>query len=103
MIIRSKCCSAAGADAMRRQALVPLHHHFRTRRTAEARLLDVASGTGRFLTFVKDNYPRLDVTALDLSPNYLARPGDCWRPGRVPMWCRRPPKAFRRPMAASMP
>jgi ubiquinone/menaquinone biosynthesis C-methylase UbiE len=62
-----------GADAMRRQALVPLHHHFRTRRTTEARLLDVASGTGRFLTFVKDNYPRLDVTALDLSPNYLAQ------------------------------
>jgi ubiquinone/menaquinone biosynthesis C-methylase UbiE len=61
------------ADAMRRQALVPLHHHFRTRRTTEARLLDVASGTGRFLTFVKDNYPRLDVTALDLSPNYLAQ------------------------------
>ena len=62
-----------GADAMRRQALVPLHHHFRTRRTTEARLLDVASGTGRFLTFVKDNYPRLDVTALDLSPNYLGQ------------------------------
>jgi ubiquinone/menaquinone biosynthesis C-methylase UbiE len=61
------------ADAMRRQALVPLHYHFRTRRTTEARLLDVASGTGRFLTFVKDNYPRLDVTALDLSPNYLAQ------------------------------
>lgn len=61
------------ADAMRRQALVPLHHHFRSRRTTEARLLDVASGTGRFLTFVKDNYPRLDVTALDLSPNYLAQ------------------------------
>jgi ubiquinone/menaquinone biosynthesis C-methylase UbiE len=58
---------------MRRQALVPLHHHFHTRRTAEARLLDVASGTGRFLTFVKDNYPRLDVTALDLSPNYLGQ------------------------------
>ncbi|WP_158047003.1 class I SAM-dependent methyltransferase [Skermanella pratensis] len=60
-----------GADAMRRQALVPLHRHFRERRVAESRLLDVACGTGRFLTFVKDNYPRLDVTALDLSPNYL--------------------------------
>jgi ubiquinone/menaquinone biosynthesis C-methylase UbiE len=60
-----------GADAMRRQALVPLHRHFRDRKVAESRLLDVACGTGRFLTFVKDNYPRLDVTALDLSPNYL--------------------------------
>jgi len=62
-----------GADAMRRQALVPLYHHFRDRRVGESRLLDVATGTGRFLTFVKDNYPRLDVTALDLSPHYLAQ------------------------------
>ena len=62
-----------GADAMRRQALVPLYHHFRNRKVSESRLLDVATGTGRFLTFVKDNYPRLDVTALDLSPHYLAQ------------------------------
>src|SRR3546814_9909933 len=53
---------------MRRQALVPLAEHFRTRRIREARLLDIACGTGRFLTFVKDNYPRLAVTGLDLSP-----------------------------------
>lgn len=61
-----------GADAMRRQALVPIHHHLRTRKVTESRLLDVATGTGRFLTFVKDNYPRLDVTALDLSHDYLS-------------------------------
>src|SRR5262249_47264799 len=36
------------------------------------RLIDIACGTGRFLTFVKDNYPRLAVTALDVSPYYLA-------------------------------
>jgi ubiquinone/menaquinone biosynthesis C-methylase UbiE len=59
------------ADAMRRQALVPIHHVLRERRIADCRLIDVACGTGRFLTFVKDNYPRLAVTALDVSPYYL--------------------------------
>jgi ubiquinone/menaquinone biosynthesis C-methylase UbiE len=61
-----------GADAMRRQALVPIHHFLRERPSNRAWLLDVGAGTGRFLTFVKDNYPRLHVTALDLSPHYLA-------------------------------
>jgi len=60
------------ADAMRRQALVPIHHFLRERRIAESRLIDIACGTGRFLTFVKDNYPRLPVTALDISPYYVA-------------------------------
>src|SRR5262245_27621600 len=60
------------ADAMRRQALVPIHHFLRERRNADCHLIDFACGTGRFLTFVKDNYPRLAVTALDVSPYYLA-------------------------------
>ena len=61
------------ADAMRRQALVPLAQFMRGRDQRDTSLLDLASGTGRFLTFLCDNYPRLDVTALDLSPNYLAK------------------------------
>ncbi len=60
-----------GADAMRRQALVPLFHHLKDRRTSECRLLDVAAGTGSFLRMVKDNWPRLPVTAVDLSEAYL--------------------------------
>jgi len=60
------------ADAMRRQALVPIHHFLRGRNGAECRLIDVACGTGHFLTFVKDNYPRLRCTALDISPYYVA-------------------------------
>ena len=64
---------AGGADAMRRQALVPLHDFLQARRVRASRLLDVGCGTGRFLGFVKDNYPRLAVTALDLSPAYLAQ------------------------------
>ncbi len=71
-----------GADAMRRQALVPLHDFLRTRRSAETRLLDLACGTGRFLTFVKDNYPRLRITALDLSPAYLAKARELLKPWR---------------------
>jgi ubiquinone/menaquinone biosynthesis C-methylase UbiE len=60
------------ADAMRRQALVPLRHEMRRRRIRESRLLDIACGTGRFLREIKNNYPRLAVTGLDLSPHYLA-------------------------------
>ncbi len=61
-----------GADAMRRQALVPLRRVLAERGGARgARLLDLACGTGRFLREVKANHPRLHVTALDLSPYYL--------------------------------
>ncbi len=60
-----------GADAMRRQALVPLGRAVRERGVRQARLLDMACGTGRFLREVKSNYPKLAVTALDLSPFYL--------------------------------
>jgi ubiquinone/menaquinone biosynthesis C-methylase UbiE len=61
------------ADAMRRQALVPLGAFLDGRRVADTRMLDIACGTGRFLTFVRDNYPRLPVVALDLSPHYLTQ------------------------------
>jgi ubiquinone/menaquinone biosynthesis C-methylase UbiE len=60
------------ADAMRRQALVPLGAFRRGRAGTPTRLLDVAAGNGRFLTFVKDNHPRLEVLAVDLSQAYLA-------------------------------
>jgi len=59
------------ADAMRRQALVPLRRVLEQRGVRGARLIDLACGTGRFLREVKRNYPRLAVTALDLSPFYL--------------------------------
>lgn len=64
-----------GAAAMRRQALVPLGRalveHMRASREPP-RLLDLACGTGTFLREVKQNWPRLRVTGLDLSPYYLA-------------------------------
>ena len=60
-----------GADAMRRQALVPLGRVLAGRGVRGAALLDLACGTGRFLREVKSNYPKLAVSALDLSPHYL--------------------------------
>ena len=60
-----------GAAAMRRQALVPLREALGGR-GGSARLLDLGCGTGQFLCEVKENYPRLHVTGLDLSPHYLA-------------------------------
>jgi ubiquinone/menaquinone biosynthesis C-methylase UbiE len=58
-----------GADAMRRQALPALQAHLAGR--TDARLLDIACGTGRFLAAIKDNFPALHTTGLDLSPPYL--------------------------------
>ena len=59
------------ANAMRRQALVPLAEYMKDKDQRLMRLLDVACGTGRFLRFVKKSYPRLNVTGLDLSKTYL--------------------------------
>src|SRR3546814_9930805 len=53
--------------------LVPLRAAFANIPIRSARMIDVACGTGRFLTFVKDNYPRLQVTGVDLSAPYLER------------------------------
>jgi ubiquinone/menaquinone biosynthesis C-methylase UbiE len=60
-----------GADAMRRQALPALQARLAGR--TDARLLDIACGTGRFLSVIKDNLPALHTTGLDLSPHYLQR------------------------------
>lgn len=61
------------ADAMRRRALPAIGRALARRDLATASLVDLACGTGAFLAAVKDNWPDLDVTALDLSPAYLGR------------------------------
>lgn len=68
------------AAAMRRRALVPLGSALAERGVWQARLLDLACGTGRFLREIKTNYPRLAVTGLDLSPFYLAEARDVLAP-----------------------
>ena len=65
-------------DAMQRTALLPL----RASERPIKRILEVACGTGRFGTFIRDNYPTSQLTSVDLSPFYLdaARKNDVyWR------------------------
>ena len=71
------------AAAMRRQALVPLSEALKGRDQRHSQLLDMACGTGSFLAQVKENYPRLNVTALDLSPAYLNAARKSLKPWRA--------------------
>ena len=59
------------ANAIRRQALPPLHEIFAGRDQRRLRLLDVGCGTGRFLDFVKQSWPRLPALGLDMSEPYI--------------------------------
>jgi ubiquinone/menaquinone biosynthesis C-methylase UbiE len=58
------------ASAMRRQALPPLHEAFAGRDKRGLRLLDAGAGTGRFIETLKQAWPLLPVTGLDLSEPY---------------------------------
>ena len=60
------------ANAMRRQALPPLHEVFAGRDQRRLSLLDVGCGTGRFLDCVKQVWPRLPALGIDMSEAYLA-------------------------------
>ena len=59
------------ANAIRRQALPALHEVFAGRDQRELSLLDIGCGTGRFLDFVKQAWPRLAVHGLDMSDAYI--------------------------------
>ena len=59
------------ANAMRRQALPQLHELFAGRDQRQMRLLDIGCGTGRFLDFVKQAWPRLQIIGLDMSDAYV--------------------------------
>jgi ubiquinone/menaquinone biosynthesis C-methylase UbiE len=58
------------ANATRRQALPPLHEIFAGRDQRRLRLIDIGCGTGRFLDFVKQAWPRLLATGLEMSEAY---------------------------------
>jgi len=64
-------------DAMQRTALVPLVQYVRDvcssgEKRKPMKVLEVACGTGRFMTFARDNLPLdTEFTAVDLSPFYL--------------------------------
>lgn len=59
-------------DAMQRSTLVHMASFMAGRDASSVRALEVAAGTGRFATFVKDEYAQMDLTLSDLSPFYLA-------------------------------
>jgi ubiquinone/menaquinone biosynthesis C-methylase UbiE len=65
------------ADAMRRQALVPVADFLRGRKDgAMASLLDVGCGTGGFLAQIRHSWPSLSLGGLDISSPYLDRARD---------------------------
>jgi ubiquinone/menaquinone biosynthesis C-methylase UbiE len=70
------------ANATRRQALLPLHELFAGRDQRRLRLIDVGCGTGRFLDFVKQAWPRLPVLGIDMSEAYVAEAKRHLKP-----WC----------------
>jgi ubiquinone/menaquinone biosynthesis C-methylase UbiE len=59
------------ANAMRRQCLVPIAKYLHGRDQRTCALLDVACGTGRFLRFAAEAFPRLKLVGTDLSEAYL--------------------------------
>jgi ubiquinone/menaquinone biosynthesis C-methylase UbiE len=70
------------ANAARRQVLLPLHDVFAGRDQRRLRLIDIGCGTGRFLDFVKQAWPRLPVLDIDLSEAYI---GEARR--HLKRWC----------------
>ncbi len=59
------------ANVIRRQALPPLHEVLAGRDQRALRFLDVGCGTGRFLNFFKQSWPRLPALGIDMSEAYV--------------------------------
>ena len=62
---------SGAANAMRRQALVPIAEELSGRDQRQVAFADLASGTGAFLREARRAFPRLPVLAVDLSEAYL--------------------------------
>merc|ERR1712146_749639 len=62
-------------DSMQRTTLVPFYEFMEKQKgsTTPPKVLEIAAGTGRFATFLKDSFPIVDLTVSDLSPFYLEK------------------------------
>jgi ubiquinone/menaquinone biosynthesis C-methylase UbiE len=63
---------SGAANAMRRQALVPMAEALKGRDQRGVSYADIACGTGAFLLQVRQAFPRLPAFAIDLSEAYVA-------------------------------
>jgi ubiquinone/menaquinone biosynthesis C-methylase UbiE len=59
------------ANAIRRQAIPPLHEVFAGRDQRRLSVLDIGCGTGRFLEAVKQVWPRMPIIGIDMSDAYI--------------------------------
>lgn len=62
---------SGAANAMRRQALVPMAEELKGRDQRRVAYADIACGPGTFLSQVRRAFPRLPALAVDLSEAYL--------------------------------
>eukprot|EP00892_Ulva_mutabilis_P011224 jgi/Ulvmu1/8474/UM044_0007.1 len=60
-------------DAMQRGTLLAMHRYCSGSNGAGLAMLEVAAGTSRLATFVRDNYPAARLTVSDLSPFCLEK------------------------------
>lgn len=74
---KNEALQCGTVDAMQRQMLVPIHLWAKDsyNEFANFSVLDVGGGTGRFMTFLRDNYPMAEASLLDLSPFMLEEAG----------------------------
>jgi len=61
------------AGAMRRQALRPISEFIKGQDQRQMQFADIATGSGSFLADLCQSFPRLNITAIDLSEPYLKR------------------------------
>jgi len=66
-------------DAMQRTTLVPFSKFMDETNEEKPKVLEIAAGTGRFATFVKDSFPEIDLTVSELSPYYLEKARETMR------------------------
>jgi ubiquinone/menaquinone biosynthesis C-methylase UbiE len=59
------------ANAIRRQALPPLHEVFSGRDQRKLKVIDIGCGTGRFIDALKQVWPKLPVLGIDMSEAYI--------------------------------